>query len=88
MSEPADVKYNVVTPPEKTYEEQTRERMRDVATVGAAVSVVVIMFCISWAQIKPCVFFVAHKLNCVRIARDFVARRKAAKLAKHRETKK
>jgi hypothetical protein len=82
MSEPAVINYNVVTKPEKSLEEITRERMRDVAMLGSVVSLFVIVLCVFWQQIRPCICFVGHKLNCVRIFREFQEKKKAAKQAK------
>jgi hypothetical protein len=84
MSEPEVINYQVVTKPEKTVEELTRERMRDVAMLGSAVSLVVIVLCVFWSQIKPCVFFVARKLNCLRLAREFKERKRLKKLEKNK----
>jgi hypothetical protein len=82
VSEPEVINYNVIDKPDKDLEAITRERMRDVAMIGSAVSVVVIVLCIFWTQIKPCVLFILRKLNFVRHARQFKERREAEKLAK------
>jgi hypothetical protein len=82
MSEPTVINYNVVKKPDKDVEQLTRERMRTVALIGASVSAAVIVLCIFWQQIKPCIKFVLHKINCVRIARELKEKRAAKKREK------
>jgi hypothetical protein len=81
MSEPQETNYVIVKESEKTLEQLTMEAMRRVALVGSGISGVVIFLCIFWQQIRPCIVCCARRLNFVRIAKEFHARRKAKKQA-------
>ena len=81
MSEPQETNYVIVKESEKTLEQLTMEAMRRVALIGSGISGVVIFLCIFWQQIRPCIVCCARRLNFVRIAKEFHARRKAKKAA-------